>query len=326
MQSSFSRINQFTLFPDTLTRFAYQGFKQSKSFFSFVHKAISHPLTNIFVSETKTVTQLISTQILLEIQQRQNQLAETDRQDARKGVYPVEILFDNPWQDFCRYYPDIWIDLGYLSSMQVEILFNGVADSMRRRILAPLKQGLSIFASVPPDQIKVLDVACGTGQTLKFIRATLPKASLFGVDSDLAYLRKANQLLSENPGESPQFTYANAEELPYPDNYFHGISSVFLFHKLSATARQRVIEECFRVTKPGGVLTICDSMQLFDFPEFEVLMENYFPTIFHQPYYRDYIKDNLVEHLEKAGFEKVETESHFFSKYWIAHKPEIISY
>ena len=179
-------------------------------------------------------------------------------------MYPVDILFDHPWQDFFRYYPEIWIDLpkiwsrlqrkeyqkfspqieqqgypryylqnfhhqtdGYLSDMsanlydlQIEILFNGLADSMRRRILAPLKQGLSIFASVPPHQIKVLDVACGTGRTLKFIRATLPKASLFGVDLSPAYLRKANQLLSKNPRELPQLTQANAEDLPHPDNFF----------------------------------------------------------------------------------------------------------
>lgn len=216
---------------------------------------------------------------------------------------------------------------GYLSDMsanlydlQVEILFNGTADLMRRRILKPLKEGLTTFASVSPQQIRVLDVACGTGRTLKMIRAALPKASLFGTDLSPAYLRKANQLLSENPGELPQLLQANAEELPYLNNYFHGISSVFLFHELPAEARQRVIDECFRVIKPGGVLVICDSMQKLDTPEFEVMMEN-FPAIFHEPYYRHYVTDNLVERLEKAGFENVEIKNYFVSKYWVARKP-----
>ncbi len=325
MQSSFSKTNQFTLLPDTLTKFAHQRFQQSNSFFSFVHKAISHPLSNMFVPKTENKPQLISTGILLEIEQRINQLGKTDWQDSQKGVYPVDLLFDNPWQNFFRFYPEVWIDLAYLRDLQVETLFDGVADSMRRRILAPLKQGLSVFASVPSDQIKVLDVGCGMGQTLKFIRATLPEASLFGVDLSIVGLQKTKQLFSENSGELPQLTHANAEDLPYPDNYFHGVSNVFLFHELPAHARQRVIKECFRVTKPGGILTICDSMQLFDFPEFEVLMKNYFPTMFHESYHRDYIQDNLVEHLEKAGFEKIETENHFFSKYWIARKPEVAS-
>ncbi|MCL1463559.1 class I SAM-dependent methyltransferase [Argonema galeatum] len=216
---------------------------------------------------------------------------------------------------------------GYLSDMsanlydlQVEILFNGAADAMRRRILAPLKEGLKAFSSTAPQQIRVLDVACGTGRTLKFIRGVLPQASIFGMDLSPAYLRKANQLLSENPDELPQLLQANVEELPYLDNYFHAVSSVFLFHELPAAVRQRTIEECFRVTKPGGVFAICDSIQVSDSPDFMSMMEN-FPAMFHEPYYKHYTTDDLVERLEKAGFRDISTEVHFVSKYWIAHKP-----
>ncbi len=217
---------------------------------------------------------------------------------------------------------------GYLSDksaslydLQVEILFNGGADPMRRRILSPLKAGLNnTFAEVPAKQIKVLDVACGTGRTLKYIRATLPKASLFGLDLSPAYLRKANQNLSECPGELPQLVHANAEEIPFQDNYFHGVTSVFLFHELPPNVRQNVINECFRVTKPGGVFIICDSMQAFENPDMKTMMEN-FPVMFHEPYYRHYITDDLVERLETAGFQNISIQNHFVSKYWIAHKP-----
>ncbi len=217
---------------------------------------------------------------------------------------------------------------GYLSEhsanlydIQVDILFNGAADAMRRRVLAPLKQTLATtFNTVIPKQIRVLDVACGTGRTLKFTRACLPKASLYGIDLSPAYLRKANQLLSQIPGELPQLLRGNAEELPYLDHYFHGITSVFLFHELPPEARQRVIDESFRVLKPGGVFVIGDSIQVSDFPDMKTMMEN-FPTMFHEPYYRHYIGDNLIERLEKAGFEKITTQNHFVSKYWVAHKP-----
>ena len=216
---------------------------------------------------------------------------------------------------------------GYLSDMsanlydlQVDILFNGAADAMRRRILSHLKQGLKEFDSVPPQQIRVLDVACGTGRTLKSIRATLPQASLFGIDLSPAYLRKANQFLSGIPGELPQLLQANAEELPYLDNYFHAVTNVFMFHELPAAVRQRVIEECFRVIQPGGVFVICDSMQVSDSPDFMSVMEN-FPAMFHEPYYNNYINDDLVKRLESAGFRDISTEVHFVSKYWIARKP-----
>lgn len=216
---------------------------------------------------------------------------------------------------------------GYLSDMsanlydlQVEILFNGSADAMRRRILAPLKQGLNAFDSVPSQQIRVLDVACGTGRSLKMIRATLPNASLFGTDLSPAYLRKANQLLSEIPGELPQLLQAKAEDLPYRDHYFHGVTCVFLFHELPPVVRQRVIEQCFRVIQPGGVFIICDSIQAVDSPELIPAMED-FQIRFHEPYYRHYMTDDLVKRLETAGFQDITIQNHFMSKYWIAHKP-----
>jgi ubiquinone/menaquinone biosynthesis C-methylase UbiE len=95
---------------------------------------------------------------------------------------------------------------------------------------------------------------------------------------------------------------------------------VFLFHELPAGVRQRVIEQCYRVTKPGGVFIICDSIQMSDSPAMEPLMEN-FHEIYHEPYYKHYMSDDLVERLEKAGFENVEVQVHFMSKYLIAHKP-----
>lgn len=214
---------------------------------------------------------------------------------------------------------------GYLSErsanlydLQVDILFNGTADAMRRRTLAPLKRGLAGF-SVAPHQIRVLDVACGTGRTLRQMRGMLPDASLHGIDLSPAYLRKANHLLSQLPGELPQLIQANAEELPYLDNYFHGIVSVFLFHELPPEVRQTVIEQCFRVLQPGGVLIICDSVQIDDSPELAPAMRN-FATMFHEPYYRHYTTDDLAQRLEQAGFLAVQSEIHFMSKYWIARK------
>lgn len=228
-------------------------------------------------------------------------------------------------------YPDYYLQNfhhqtdGYLSDMsanlydlQVEILFNGTADPMRRRILAPLKAGLHGQAS--PSQLRVLDVACGTGRTLRSLRLTLPSASLYGVDLSPAYLRKANELLSQLPGELPQLIQANAEELPYTDEYFHGITCVFTFHELPPAARQNVITEMHRVLKPGGVLAICDSVQAIDSPEMMPMMEN-FPAMFHEPYYKHYIHDDLVQRLESVGFARVQTENYLASKYWVASKP-----
>jgi ubiquinone/menaquinone biosynthesis C-methylase UbiE len=154
------------------------------------------------------------------------------------------------------------------------------------------------------------------------LRRALPQAGLFGVDLSPAYLRKANQVLSQLPGELPQLAQANAEDLPYRDDYFHAVTSVFLFHELPAEARQRVIEQCFRVLQPGGKLIICDSIQMSDSPDFEAAMEDFHQT-FHEPYYKHYMRDDLADRLKTAGFQEIQTEVHFMSKYLIAQKPTV---
>lgn len=80
---------------------------------------------------------------------------------------------------------------GYLSDfsasiydLQVEILFNGSADSMRRRIIKPIKEGLKNFSDRKKSSIKILDVATGSGRTLKQLRGAFPKEKL----QELIYL------------------------------------------------------------------------------------------------------------------------------------------
>jgi hypothetical protein len=97
---------------DTLTKLAYETFQQGKSYFGLAHKTISSQLLNLIsppVNELKTKP--IEPKLLLEIHQRLNQIIETDWQDAQRGVYPASLLFDNPWGDFFRYYPVLWLDM-----------------------------------------------------------------------------------------------------------------------------------------------------------------------------------------------------------------------
>ncbi|GIR24618.1 MAG: hypothetical protein CM15mP39_04290 [Synechococcus sp.] len=116
---------------------------------------------------------------------------------------------------------------GYLSDhsaglydLQVEILFNGTADAMRRRVLAPLKRGLKHFADRAPGSLKILDVATGTGRTLQQIRAAVPHAQLIGTDLSESYLRQANRWLNDGDASLVQLIRANGESCPWLMNRF----------------------------------------------------------------------------------------------------------
>ncbi|MEM8715501.1 MAG: class I SAM-dependent methyltransferase [Cyanobacteria bacterium P01_G01_bin.4] len=367
--------NFSVLASNSLEKNAYQAFQWSKNFFGVFHKFAS-TRAGLAITDTSTAvqqlfegkipelnrssSQVASPRTLGVVRQRFERILEVDWQDAENGLYPKTLLFDNPWQDFFRFYPQVWFDLpgiwsrvqrkkyqefdpaidtdhypkyylqnfhhqtnGYLSDrsaelydLQVELLFGGSADIMRRRVIRPIIDTVGL----PDKSTRILDVACGTGRTLRMLRGAFPEAKLFGTDLSPAYLRKANQLLSELPGELPQLLQANAEELPFADEAFDIVTSVFLFHELPGEARQNVINEAARVLKPGGLIVICDSIQMDDSPELNELMDS-FDTTFHEPYYRDYIRDDLGQRLQTAGCKMLDTEVHFMSRYNIARKP-----
>jgi hypothetical protein len=49
-------------------------------------------------------------------------------------------------------------------------------------------------------------------------------------------------------------------------------------------------------------------------------MEN-FRRVFHEPYYRDYISDDIGARLAQPGFEGITAQSHFMTRVWTARKP-----
>ena len=229
-------------------------------------------------------------------------------------------------------YPDYYLQNfhhqtdGYLSDhsaslydIQVDILFNGTADSMRRRVLSPLKQGLTNFKDRHQSSLRILDIATGTGRTLQQLRGAFPEVELLGLDLSSSYLKQASKNLNKYNHELVQLIRGNAEKLPFPDGTIQAITCVFLFHELPPKARQNVLNECWRVLEKKGILILADSIQVNDSPEFCSLMENFHKT-FHEPYYKDYITDDIENRLEESGFKLIDANSHFMTRVWNAVK------
>ena len=97
--------------PDTITKFTYKTFQQSKIYFALAHKRISTQLRNFVYPNLKLNTQPLSTEIIQKMQQRIDKIIAKDLADAEKGIYPVNIIFDNSWADFFSHYPNVWLDM-----------------------------------------------------------------------------------------------------------------------------------------------------------------------------------------------------------------------
>ncbi len=76
---------------------------------------------------------------------------------------------------------------------QVEVLFNGAANAIRRQVLPPLHE---VFAGRDQRTLQLLDVGCGTGRLLDFVKQAWPRLPSLGLDMSEAYIREARRHLS----------------------------------------------------------------------------------------------------------------------------------
>jgi ubiquinone/menaquinone biosynthesis C-methylase UbiE len=208
---------------------------------------------------------------------------------------------------------------GYLSEHsaelydhQVELLFSGAADAMRRILLKPLKQKVG-----SGDKLKFLEVACGTGRMSRFMRLTFPNAKIVATDVSNPYLKVARKKLEDLT--RVDFLQADAAQLPFLDESFDVFYSVFLFHEQPPAEREAVIKEAHRVLKPGGIFCFVDSVQIKDFEEAKDALTQ-FPVDFHEPFYKNYIENPMEDLLGKNGFKFCETHRGFLSKAVLAQK------
>ncbi len=98
------------------------------------------------------------------------------------------------------------------------------------------------------------------------------------------------------------------------------VTCTYLFHELPRKVRAQVAREVARVLKPGGTLIFLDSIQLGDQPDYDGLLE-YFPVAFHEPYYADYIRQDLDALFTSAGLTVERAERAYFSRLIVLTKP-----
>jgi ubiquinone/menaquinone biosynthesis C-methylase UbiE len=195
-----------------------------------------------------------------------------------------------------------------LYDTQVEVLFTGTADAMRRQALVPLS---AYLRDRPVRGRRLLDVGCGTGRFLTFVKDNWPRLEVTGLDLSKAYLDAARRNLLEF--SRVQLVEGAAEAMPLPDSHFDVVTCTYLLHELPHKVRLQVAAEFARVIKSGGRLIVVDSLQKGDNPTFDPLLEA-FPQTFHEPYFADYGRTDLAGLFDSVGFRVVEASTVFLSK------------
>jgi ubiquinone/menaquinone biosynthesis C-methylase UbiE len=281
------------------------------------------------------------------------EIHKLDGKNVASGVYPLEVILPKASKDHVWNFPKLLLDSlrisrrrklnvkhdlrpeivgdapdylnrnyhfqtdGYFSDEsaklyehQVEILFSGTAGPMRRQLIQKIKQRQSF--SRP---LRILELGAGVGTASLDFSKSFECYSYVVSDVSAQYLEAAKKRL-KGPFE---FVKSKAEELPFLDEEFDLVFSVYLFHELPRSVREKVLRESFRVLKKGGIVGICDSLQKDDVPKLNQVLER-FPVDYHEPFYKDYTLWDAGHVLKEIGFNDVRADFQLLSKYWTAVK------
>jgi ubiquinone/menaquinone biosynthesis C-methylase UbiE len=202
---------------------------------------------------------------------------------------------------------------------QVEVLFNGSANAIRRQALPQLHEA---FCGRDQRKLTLLDVGCGTGRFIDFVKQAWPRLCVRGLDMSESYIRHAQRHLRGRSRTS--FAVGKAEAIPLPDGSQDAVTSIFVFHELPPKVRRLALSEFARVLRPGGRLVLLDSLQRGDRPDYEGMLD-LFPQNYHEPYYSSYLDEDFVRLAEGCGLTHVRDVNAFISKVMVFDKPAVKS-
>jgi ubiquinone/menaquinone biosynthesis C-methylase UbiE len=197
---------------------------------------------------------------------------------------------------------------------QVEVLFRGTANAMRRQAIPPLAEA---FKGRDQRKLRLIDLGCGTGRFIDFVKQVWPRLPTVGLDLSEAYIGHAQQHLKRWARTS--LLVANAEAIPAPDASCDAVTSIFMLHELPPEARRAVIADAARVLKPGGRLVMVDSLQLGDAADYDAILTR-FPQTYHEPYFESYVNEDFRTIARRCGLTHRRDVPAFVSKVMVFDK------
>lgn len=140
----------------------------------------------------------------------------------------------------------------------------------------------------------VLDLCCGSGQATQVLVERSHHVT--GLDASPFSIQRAKQNV-------PQATYveAFAETMPFADGQFDLVHTSAALHEMEPEQLQKILQDVYRVLKPGGIFTLVD----FHAPTNPIMIPGLylFLWLFETETSWKLIQSNLAEILTSNGFQ-----------------------
>lgn len=169
----------------------------------------------------------------------------------------------------------------------------------------------TIAKQLPPSaaQLRLLDLGCGPGSTLRDLQTLRPDIAAIGLDPAWGMLHLAQARTAGH------FLAGSALRIPLQDNSVDAVISQRVYYFLGDT-QPRFLAEAMRVLRPGGRLILVDPIaDKAPLGAWRELRHGFFSAVdmfaWHLAASRigGFTPQSMAEHLQKAGFARILTET-----------------
>ena len=153
---------------------------------------------------------------------------------------------------------------------------------------------------------RILDIGVAAGHSLIPIAQAFPDAEVVAIDVAAPMLRYAHARAKSLGVNNIQFIQMSGEDLSaFEDESFDWVQTSIFLHELSAKALPKLLGECYRVLKPGG-LTLHLEQPQYDknMPVFEQFMRDWDAYNNNEPFWTAMHSIDMEQALIKTGFKK----------------------
>ncbi|MCX7772201.1 MAG: class I SAM-dependent methyltransferase [Clostridia bacterium] len=197
-------------------------------------------------------------------------------------------------------------------------LFAGVYDLMD--LLFVTRKGnprLGLARHIPNEELSILDVCFGTGNSALAIARKNDKNKITGIDLSLEMLAVARRKIKKKRIDNITLHCMDATHLDLQQR-FDIVTTSLSLHEMPPAVMEAAIGEMSRVLKPGGSLYIIE----WNRPSHKLgaAMFNFFPYRFEPRGFGDFLKIDWGAQLKKSGISVDAIEAYTFTKLIIAHK------
>ena len=149
---------------------------------------------------------------------------------------------------------------------------------------------------------RILDMGCSVGHgTLPHVEA-FPEAEVYALDVGAPMLRYAHAR-AEALGKRVHFSQQNAEATDFPDGFFDLVISQIIIHETSRRALPRIVKECKRLLRRGGLMLHMDGLDWGGLDPYDAAIPDWDTYYNNEPFIGPMHDLNLTALAVDAGFD-----------------------